>query len=55
MNKYKRRKKMLDKAREICDNIEQNEQLTPIEAMFISMLHDLLQPVDDDEGEEDDD
>ena len=50
---------MLDKAMEMCDNIEQNEQLSPIEAIFISMLHDLLQPVDDedddDEGEEDDD
>lgn len=47
---------MLDKSREMCDNIEQNEQLSPIEAIFISMLHDLLQPDDDDdEGEEDDD
>lgn len=47
---------MLEKAREMIDNIEQNEYLTATEALLLSMLHDLLQPEnDEDEGEEDDD
>lgn len=46
---------MLEKARKMIDNIEQNDYLTPTEAMFLGMLHELLQPEDDEEGEEDDD
>ena len=50
MNKYKRRKKMLEKALKIIEKIQQNEYLTAAEAYFVAELHDLLDHVESEFG-----
>ncbi len=50
LNKYKRRKKMLEKALKIIEKIQQNEYLTAAEAYFVAELHDLLDHVESEFG-----